>query len=357
MSEKKYLVAITSYVPFGPVRVSLLRQYFGSYESVWKASTGSLIKLGLSGRIVKGFGAHRQNFDIEGYFERLDKLDIKAVCIDSEDYPANLKRITSAPLVLYIRGNIAKSDANAVAIVGTRKMSSYGADVARTFATQLSINGVTIISGLAFGIDAVAHKAALAAGGRTIAVLSGGLDKIYPSANLPLAREIVKRGSAIVSEYPLGYPPLRVNFVMRNRIVSGLSRAVVVVEGRAKSGTLLTASHAAEQGIDVYAVPGPVYSPLSEATNFLLKSGAKLAASPSDILDDLSVNTVLPQIQKESLNDNELNLLSVFDSGPLHIDEVVRMCSGDTCEIISSLSMMEIKGLVKNLGGGVYKKL
>ena len=357
MKEKEYLIALSTFIAFGPTRINLLKNYFGTYRAVWESKTSVLSKIGLSAKIVETFDKYRRGFNIGNYLEKLESNNISVITISSENYPANLKRITGAPLTLYIKGKLLDKDVNAIAIVGTRKMSSYGAEVTKVFSSKLAASGVTIVSGLAYGVDAMAHKAALSAHGRTIAVLPGGLDRVYPAANAGLARDIIKNGSAIVSEYPLGYPPLRVNFVMRNRIVSGLSRGVLVVEGRAKSGTLLTAGHAADQGIDVYAVPGPIYSPLSEATNYLLKNGAKLAASPRDILDELSISHENPIRPSEIPSDSELRVLSVLDSGPLHIDEVVRMCSGDTCDIVSILSMMEIKGMVKSIGGGVYKKL
>jgi DNA processing protein len=357
MKDDKFLIALSSFVPFGSARISLLKRYFGSYKKAWEAPVKVLKSLGLSDKITSSFALYRDKFDIDEYLERLGKLGVYTVAIDSQDYPANLKRISSAPLLLYVKGTLGR-DANAIAIVGTRSMSAYGREVAYTFSRELARAGVTIVSGLARGIDTQAHKGALSVGGRTIAVLSSGLDSIYPAENAGLVKSIIAADSAVISEYPLGYPSLPVNFAMRNRIISGLSKGVLVVEGRAKSGTLLTAGHAAEQGVDVYVVPGSISSPLSEAPHFLLKNGAKVATNPSDILEDLKI------VPEEALgvvcvprSAGEKELWSILDTGPLHIDELVRMCSLETSGVASTLSMMEVKGLVKNIGGGVYKKV
>ena len=211
---------------------------------------------------------------------------MKKVILGQQDYPENLKRIDGAPKELYVEGKILNQDKQAVAIVGSRKMSQYGRKIAWRFAFTLAQNKVTIVSGLAYGIDTVAHRAALAARGRTIAVLGSGLDRIYPPGNKKLAEAIARQG-ALVTEFSLGTAPLGQNFLVRNRIISGLSLAVVVVEGERASGTISTASHAANQGIEVFAIPGPVSSPLSEAPLYLIKQGAAVAKSPKDILEYL----------------------------------------------------------------------
>ncbi len=212
----------------------------------------------------------------------------KKVKLNDPSYPENLKQIVGAPKSLYIKGTIKPEDKLAVAIVGSRRMTKYGKEMAWKFSHALAKKKVTIVSGLAYGIDSVAHKAALAAGGRTIAVLGSGLDVIYPKENKKLALEIIKNG-ALISEFPPGTEPRGENFLIRNRIISGLSLAVLVVEGARKSGTLSTASHAANQGREVFAVPGPVSSPLSEAPIFLIEQGANVAKRPQDVLDYLKI--------------------------------------------------------------------
>jgi DNA processing protein len=287
ITEREYLVLLYSFISFGPTRIKLLSDYFGSYERIWRAGKKDLIDTGLKDKTVNDFIRFRENLNIEGYFKKLKNLSISYLLLGDADYPVNLKEIEGAPTVLYIKGEIKKRDERAIAIVGARRMTPYGREVTEKFVKELSAYGITIVSGLARGIDTCAHKTALLVGGRTLAVVASGLDIIYPPENTYLEGEIIKRGGAVISEYPLGYPPLARNFPARNRIISGLSKAVLVVEGAKKSGTLLTASAAANQGREVFAIPGPITSPMSEATLFLIQNGAKIASSAKDILDDL----------------------------------------------------------------------
>jgi len=359
VTEKEYLVALSSYIPFGPARIKLLASYFGSYKKVWEASGKKLIEVGLKPERLTDFISYRAKFSPNAYFNRLKKLSINYLTISDKAYPQNLKDLAGAPYVLYIRGHLLSSDSNAVSIVGSRKATSYGKEVAEGFSGELARFGVTIISGLARGIDTVSHKAALSAGGRTIAVLGCGLDSVYPPENYKLAQEITQHG-ALISEYPLGYPALPNNFANRNRIISGLSKAVLVIEGAQKSGTLLTASHASEQGKAVFAVPGQITSPNSFAPLYLIKNGAGLVTSTKDILDELNLQL---KVDKEAIekiiptDKKEGTILDVLENEPCHLDEIVRMCSLDIAEISARLTVMELKGLVKNMGGGVYKKV
>ncbi len=224
---------------------------------------------------------------------------------------------------------------------------------------ELGNLGITIISGLARGIDSAVHRGCLSVGGKTVAVLGNGLDTVYPLENTGLAVEIIKKGGAIISEYALGYPALPINFAVRNRIVSGLSDAVIVIEGAEKSGTLLTAAHAAEQGKTVFAVPGQITSPLSAAPLFLLKNGAKMATGTKDILDELDLQIKVDKEKIENIvpgSPQEAKLLEILENEPLHLDELVRISGGKTPEISARLTIMEMKGLVRNLGKGIYKK-
>lgn len=360
MSEREYLVALCSFTPFGPARVNLLVSYFGSAEKVWKASKKRLLSVGLKESTLSEFIKHKKNFDFKKYFKTLKKSSIKFVSLNEPGYPENLRGISDAPPVLYYIGTIKPKDKNAVAIVGSRKMSSYGREVAEKFAAELSSVGVTIVSGLALGIDAVAHKACIEAGGRGLIVLASGLDTISPVTNRWIALEIVKKGGAIVSEYPLGQKPQRTFFPSRNRIISGLSKAVIVVEGLKKSGTLLTASAAAEQGRPVFAVPGHITSPLSAAPHFLIQSGCKLATSTQDILEELNLQLKVDFEEVEKLmpgDKNEEKLLEILEKEPLHLDEVARISSLKASEVSTILTFMELKGMIKSLGNGVYKKL
>lgn len=288
MNNKESLIALSTCSFLGANRLNLLVSYFGSFKKLWEASPETLQTLGLGKEKLQEFIKARNNFDLGKYLKSLEDLKIETVATDEKGYPKELGLITNPPLLLYIKGKI-PADKTRVAVVGSREMTNYGGMVTEKFTASLARSGIVIVSGLAKGVDTVAHKMALAVKGKTIAVLGCGLDRVYPYENLHLAREIVEKGGALVSEYPLGHPPLSYNFPARNRIISGMSEAVVVIEGKEKSGTLLTASHAAEQGKDVYAVPGPINSPNSGATTFLLKNGAKLASSPEDILEDLKI--------------------------------------------------------------------
>jgi DNA processing protein len=360
MTERQALVALYSYIPFGPARTKLLVDYFGSAKEAWRASEKKLIEVGLKADRVGDFIKYRDEFASKDYFNRLKKLKIDFFTINDANYPENLLDLENASPVLYIRGKISVNDSNAVAIVGSRKMTSYGREVTEKFAQGLARLGITIVSGLARGIDTVAHKGALAMGGRTLAVLACGLDATYPLENTQLANEIIAKGGAILSEYRLGYPALRNNFASRNRIISGLSKAVIVIEGAKKSGTLLTASAAAEQGRPVFAVPGQITSPMSAAPLFLLQSGAKMAISVNDILDELDLQL---KVDKEAIekvmpgSPEEEKLVEILANEPLHLDEIARISTLDVATVSARLTIMELKGLVRNTGGGIYKKV
>lgn len=358
MSEKEYLVLLSTFVPFGPARVKLLLEYFGSAKRVWKAASDKLFKLGLGREKAEEFLAHREAIDTSRYFKALKKLRIEFLTLIDADYPQNLKEIDDAPNTLYIIGKLKAGDASAIAIVGSRKMTAYGREVTNKFSSELSAVGVTIVSGLARGVDTEAHRAAIDAGGRTIAVVGAGLNNIYPPENTKLAAEVSKQG-AVVSEYPLGYPALPINFAARNRIISGLSRAVVVVEGAEKSGTLLTATAAARQGREVFAVPGQITSPLSGAPLFLLKNGAKMATAPSDILEELNLQIKVDReaVERVMPTDKvEGKIIGFLENEPLHLDELARISSLEVSTLSAKLTVMELKGLVRSLGGGIYKK-
>jgi DNA processing protein len=359
MTENQYLVAIFAFNYFGPVRTKLLLSYFKKAQKIWTSSRDELLNTGLPENRVLAFLDFRKNFDIEKYFDRLRSYNIKVTTIFDTDFPKNLRDLDGAPMILYYKGVLDSLKTNSVAIVGTRRMTSYGREVTERFSSGLGNLGVTIISGLARGVDTAAHKACLSVNGKTVAVLGNGLDTVYPPENTELTKAIIKSGGAIISEYPLGYPALPVNFAIRNRIVSGLSDAVIVIEGAEKSGTLLTAGHAAEQGKTVFAVPGQITSPLSAAPLYLLKNGAKIASSVKDILDELDFQI---KVDKEKIQEiipdtpEEANLLQILENEPLHLDELVRISGRKTSEISARLTIMEMKGMVKNLGQGIFRK-
>lgn len=354
--KKEYLIALSCFVPFGPARLNLLLSYFKSPEKVWNLSFEELKEVGVKDSLASQFVSFRSDFDLKEYLLKLEKIGVYCVFKGDDNYPKNLLEIDSSPLVLYVMGEIKEEDSQAVAIVGSRKMSSYGKEVAERFAFELAEVGLTVVSGLARGVDTVAHKSALEAKGRTIAVVGSGLDRIYPPENITLASLIAKNG-AVVSEYPLGYPALRVNFASRNRIISGLSKAILVVEGAQNSGTLLTASHAASQGRQVYAVPGQITSPLSFAPHFLIENGAKIAFNPKDVIEDFDLQFKVDKEKVQKIipsDDIEAKIIESLASESLHLDEIARICGLAVSLVSSKLMVMEMKGMVRNLGNGMY---
>jgi len=288
MENRQYLALVYSFIRLGPQRVKLLVDYFGDPEKVWLAETKLLLEVGLSKKIVREYNEYRKSLNINDFFGKMKKEKINYVTYLDSNYPETLVGLVDAPCVLYFKGSLSPKDKNAVAIVGTRKMTSYGRAVADMFSGYLGKHSVTTVSGLARGVDSQVHKSTLKVKGRTIAVLASGLNTIYPPENTGLAEEIVKSGGALISEYPLDFGIKKENFIARNRIISGLSKIVLVVEGEKKSGTLITASHAANQGKTVFAVPGPVDSLMSGAPLFLIQNGARIAQKPEDLLEELN---------------------------------------------------------------------
>ncbi len=360
MTEHDSLIALSTFTAFGPARIKLLINYFESAKNVWNAKASELTNVGLGKGLAEKFITHRDNFDFEDYKSKLDKLSINTLTLIDQDYPENLKEISDAPYVLYVRGKLKKTDSRAVAIIGSRLMTGYGKEVSQRFATELAGYGITVVSGLALGVDAEAQRSALKAGGRTIAVLASGLDIISPLTNRGLALEFIKGSGAIVSEYPLGHMPYPSDFAVRNRLISGFSKAVIVIEARMKSGTFHTVNAAANQGRPVFAVPGPITAPSSEAPNYLIQNGAKLTTSVKDVLEELNMQFKVDREAVEKLMPGdpvEEKILELLDTEPAHLDTLVRISGRKTGDISARLTIMEIKGLVKNIGSGVYRKL
>lgn len=293
--ERKYWVAFSVFPGIGPVRFRLLLDYFGSASAAWKAKPEALRTINLGSKLTEEFLAFRNTFPLDEYLTRLEKLNVHVLTLEDPRYPKRLKEIPDAPFVLYVKAKPAKEKLNldrTIAVVGTRKITRYGREVTMRIVEGLVSYGFTIVSGLAYGVDAAAHQAALDAGGKTIAVLGCGIDIIAPSSNARLYRAIGEEGGgAIVSEMPLGLRPNKGLFPARNRIISGLSMGVVVTEGADDSGALITARNAGEQGREVFAVPGPITSAYSRGPAKLIKQGAKLVERVEDILEELNINT------------------------------------------------------------------
>lgn len=293
-----YFVAFSLFPGIGPMRFTLLTSYFGSAKAAWEAPLSELKHTGLGLSLCEAFDVFRKRTHPETYVADLAKRHIGALMITDTRYPPLLRQIPDAPFVLYVKGRGTKINLEkAIGVVGTRNITPYGKQVTRRLVTDLVKRGYTIVSGLALGVDTVAHQAAIDAGGKTIAVLGCGIDIVAPSGNATLYRDIVGGCGAIVSEMPLGLRPDKGLFVTRNRIISGLSLGVVVTQGAEDSGALITARYAAEQGRDVFAVPGPITSKYSRATSVLLKNGAKLVESVNDIMEEISSRGPLAEVQ------------------------------------------------------------
>jgi len=356
-AELQYWVAFNRIPGVGRVRHQALAARFGTLAEAWRAGPGELRAAGLDDRIVRIIVAERPNIDPEAEFARLANLGVRALTWNDSAYPPRLKEIDDPPPVLYVRGDLSPADEWAVAVVGTRRPTPYGRQVAEEIAYQLAANRIAVISGLARGIDAIAHRAALQAGGRTVAGLACGLDIVYPPEHAKLAREIIDSG-ALVSDYALGTQPRGDYFPRRNRILSGMSLGVLVVEGDVKSGALITANLALDHGREVFAVPGSIFSAQSRGTNLKIQKGeAKLVQSVEDVLEELNLTMVPQQIEMKELmpaTDTEADLLRHIAKEPVHIDEVCRRSGLPVSTVSSVLAMMELKGLVRQMGPMAY---
>lgn len=356
--ERAYRAAVYEVNGIGPQRFGVLLKYFSSAEKVWKAPMKKIRETGLSKDAVKKFEERRKKVEPVSHLKALAKLGIRVVLAEDDEYPKLLKEIESFPQVLFVRGQFKSEDGKAMAVVGTRKPTSYGRAVTEKFVEQLVAQGFTIVSGLARGIDGIAHRVALEAGGRTIGVLGGGVDRVYPPEHVGLAEKISQHG-AVISEFTPGELPVPGNFPARNRVISGLALGVLVVEGASKSGTKITASLAAQQGREVFAIPGPITSRFSQAPADLIKLGAKVVTTVSDILEELSVQdgpgykgvSGKSTVDIASLEKNEREIVELLENEQMHVDEMVRKLKKDTAQVSSTLTMLELKRVVRHLGG------
>lgn len=287
MKNIAYLLSLHSVAGLGPMRLKALLDYFSDPKMAWEADVLEIQRIGIPQNVINLFLETRKKLNPEKYLESIEKSGIKYLTVFDENYPRLLKEIYDPPTVLYYKGEILPEDERAVAVVGTRRVTGYGKLVTQRFACDLVSFGITVVSGLARGVDSEAHRAVIKSGGRTIAVLGGGLQNIYPPENTYLAKQITEGFGAVVSEIPLDRPYSRGVFPARNRIVSGLSLGVLVTEAAERSGTLITVRTALEQGRDVFAVPGPITSEFSKGPAALIKEGAKLVTSAEEILEDL----------------------------------------------------------------------
>ena len=360
-SELKSWLALYTVPTIGPVRFTALVKHFGSPEKVLSASERELSELPDIGTVIASNIKSKISWDIAEEQVRLaEKSQIQVITFQDENYPEDLKSIYDPPPFLFIRGEIRKDDRYAVAIVGSRSASVYGKRITERIGRELVKNGITVVSGMARGIDSIAHLSALKEGGRTLAVFGSGLDVIYPPENEKLAERITSSG-AIISEFFLGTKPEAPNFPRRNRLISGLSLGVVIVEAGAKSGALLTASSALEQNREVFAIPGNLGSKNSEGTNALIKQGAKLVTRVEDILEELKItrkgdkSPLVPLEQDLSqLTEAEKSIYKLISDEPHHIDKITGLASLGVPQTLNTLLSLELKGLVKQLSGKMF---
>ena len=363
-----YWIALSQTPGLGAARFRLLESHFdGDLESAWKAPPRELRAAGIGGSVVKAIAECREQVSPDGELERLSRSGVAALTWHDAEYPRRLKEIPDAPPVLYCRGTLRPDDEASVAVVGTRRPTDYGYRITAELCAELAARGVVVVSGLALGIDARAHKATLDAGGRTIAALGNGLDTVYPRENRRLAERIVEEGGALVSEFPLGTRPEASNFPRRNRIISGMTLGTLITEASETSGTRWTVYHALEQNREIFCVPGSVYSDASKLTNRLIREGAKLVCDVSDILVEIGLDTAVRQIAM-TLGDadeprsnptpddpDEADLLRHITHEPTHIDDLAKLADRPITEVSGLLTMLEIKGLVVQAGMMHYR--
>lgn len=357
--ETRYFHTFNLIPEIGPLRFKKLFSYFANLKEAWEAPLLELKRAGLEEKIAQKILTFRSQIDPEKELDKVKKQNIDIITLKDKDYPALLKEIYNPPALLYVRGNIKNQNGFYLAVVGTRKPSSYGRQVTFQLIGLLAQTKITIVSGLALGIDALAHQASLDFGAPTIAVLGGGCDNysIYPRTNFGLAQKILERGGGLLSEYPPGTRPLPQNFPQRNRIISGLTLGTLVIEAGEKSGTSITARAALEQNREVFAVPGSIYSLNSRGTNNLIKMGAKLVSCVQDILDELNLDLIIKPNKKEKISpatQEEAVLLKYLSGEPIHIDELIQKTKLPSAQISPILTMMEMQGKVRNVGVGNY---
>jgi DNA processing protein len=357
LPEQAYWVAF-HHVPYiGPARLRRLLEHFGSLTVAWAATEPELRRC-LEERALRALLQTRRELDLASIMATLEHDGVRIATPVDVTYPALLQEIGAPPPVLYYRGELLETDRMSVAIVGTRRVTAYGRDMAARIAGDLARAGVTIVSGLARGVDGVAHQAALDAGGRTIAVLGSGVKRVYPPEHRNLARRIAEQG-AVVSDYLPDTPPDGVNFPPRNRIISGLSLGVVVIEAPDRSGALITVDFAADHGRDVFAVPGPATAANSAGCNRIIREGARLVRNAEDILEDLQIvrrHEAIAIQQALPMSEDDRRLLAVLSSEPQHIDDLAMLSDSTVADTSARLMTLELQGLVRNAGAQHYTR-
>ncbi len=359
MEGRDYLLALSQFAKLGPSRLSRLRAFFNSWQKIWEAPALDLIAAGLETTVAIEFAAFRKTYCHDATLKRMERLAINFVTLDDKNYPALLKHIYLPPPLLYYRGSLAIFSRPTVAIVGTRKPTAYGQQATEQLSAAAAEAGLCVVSGLALGIDALVHQTIIDKQKLTAAVLGSGIDMIYPATNRRLGEQLVESG-CLLSELPLGTPPFKTNFPRRNRIIAGISLGTLVIEAAEKSGALITARYALAENREVMAVPGNIFSPQSAGTNTLIQDGAKLVTNLADVLGALRLERLALEKTATSAPESspeEDKVLELLGWEPMHVNELARLTMLDMSAINSRLTIMEIKGLVKNTGNSSYIRL
>lgn len=356
-----YWVAFNHIKGLGAVRFKTILNYFPTLEDAWGATPAQLALAGLYDRQIQAILEFRGKNNPEQLYKTITDKGIQAVTWDDPEYPSLLNQISTPPPVLYYRGVMPSAEAKFIAIVGTRRMTAYGSQMAQEISAFLASHGIVIVSGLARGVDSIAHQAALDAGGKTVAILGSGVDVIYPPEHRKLAQEIMETG-ALISDYAPGTQPERTNFPPRNRIISGMSSASIIIEAGEKSGSLITARFAAEQGREVFVLPGNLNAPQSIGTNRLIRDGARPLLQKEELLEFIdSYQAANPVYMNQNIQISfedplEKRILSLIDLEPLHIDEISRRLGIAAGKVASILTMLELKGFVQETAPQTYRK-
>jgi DNA processing protein len=348
----------------GHKTIALLLTTFHTIEGVYKAKKEVVLNLNLKEEVVEYLSNKKSLEELEKEYDKMIDQGIYFISIEDKEYPEKLKKLFDAPWFLYYRGELPKDDLPSIAVIGARNCSAYGSDVAYYFSKELSKLGIQIISGLARGVDGMAHKGALSSGGKTYGVVGNGLDLCYPRENYELYQELNSKGG-ILSEYPLGSKALPYHFPLRNRIIAALSDGILVVEAREKSGTLITVDSGLEQGKDIFAVPGKLTDELSKGCNNLIQSGAKLILDPEDILIELrnqyssllGRKTKVIESSREDLSEIEQQLYSLLSHQAIHVEELLLKLNMNQGQVLETLFELECKRYVKKITGQQYVKV
>jgi DNA processing protein len=365
MNATEACVALNMLPTVGPVRLRKLLEVFQEPQQILEAKRSELRKVeGIGDEVADQISSWESSIDLSAELQRVRDFGATVITQQSKSYPRPLRQIHAPPIVLYVWGELQERDQHAIGVIGARRTTNYGTESAKKLAYQLAYAGLTVISGLARGIDTAAHQGALAAKGRTIAVIGSGLARLYPPENRPLAEKIRSGNGAVVSEFSMDIEPDRQTFPMRNRIISGWSHGILVVEAGLNSGALITAAQALEQGRSVYAVPGHINAPSAMGSNRLIQQGAKLVMDASDILEDLEV--LFPEAKPSPeaagrplppLSDNERRVYDAIDARETSIDDIAARTQLPSAAVSSTLLQLELKRLVKQLPGKYFVKL